>query len=209
VRRPLIVWFTFQRNNKMFFNLPSFADKPVALTFDQLDINPADYNSLPFDKIRPEYINIAAGLLLNNRLFGFTADPSHPNCVAPKKRPAHTLCPAMVFRDGRLRYALGTPGGPGQTITLTQVIEAMLDKGATLQDAISAPRWSMDLQSACVVEETMPEDIITGARESGIEMKRAGADSPFFGSAEGIELHQDGTLTGVADSRRDAAAQGA
>lgn len=150
-----------------------------------------------------------SGLLLNNRMFGFTLDESHPNYVAPKKRPAHTLCPAMVFRDGRLRYALGTPGGPGQTITLTQVIEAVLDKNASLTDAISAPRWSMDLQSACVVEESMPEHIISGSRERGIEMKRASPDSPFFGSAEGIELHEDGSLTGVADSRRDAAAQGA
>ena len=49
----------------MLFNLPSFADKPVVLTFDQLDINPADYNGLPFEKIRPEYINIAADYLLD------------------------------------------------------------------------------------------------------------------------------------------------
>jgi hypothetical protein len=48
----------------MLFNLPSFADKPVTLTFCQLNINPADYNGLPFSKIRPEYINIAADYLL-------------------------------------------------------------------------------------------------------------------------------------------------
>ncbi|MGE4240048.1 gamma-glutamyltransferase family protein [Ramlibacter sp.] len=150
-----------------------------------------------------------SGLLLNNRLFGFSVDPSHPNCVAPRKRPAHTLCPAMVLRDGRLRFALGTPGGPGQTITLSQVIEGMLHRKASLVDAIRAPRWSMDLQSACVVEPSMPEHVISGVRAQGIEMKHTGPDSPFFGSAEGIELHDDGTLTGVADNRRDAAAQGA
>jgi hypothetical protein len=49
----------------MLFNLPSFADKPVMLTFCQLNINPADYNGLPFSKIRPEYINIAADYLLD------------------------------------------------------------------------------------------------------------------------------------------------
>lgn len=48
----------------MLFNLPSFADKPVTLTFCQLNINPQDYNGLPFSKIRPEYINIAADYLL-------------------------------------------------------------------------------------------------------------------------------------------------
>ena len=49
----------------MLFNLPSFADKPVVLTFCQLDINPADYNGMSFEKIRPEYINIAADYLLD------------------------------------------------------------------------------------------------------------------------------------------------
>lgn len=48
----------------MFLNLPSFADKPVTMTFEQLNINPQDYNGLSFDKIRPEYINIAADYLL-------------------------------------------------------------------------------------------------------------------------------------------------
>ena len=48
----------------MFLNLPSFADKPVIITFEQLNIIPQDYNGLSFDKIRPEYINIAADYLL-------------------------------------------------------------------------------------------------------------------------------------------------
>jgi hypothetical protein len=49
----------------MLFNLPSFADKPVVLTFCQLGINPQDYNGWTFEKIRPEYINIAADYLLD------------------------------------------------------------------------------------------------------------------------------------------------
>lgn len=49
----------------MLFNLPSFADKPVTLTFCQLGINPQDYNGLPFSKIRPDYINRAADYLLD------------------------------------------------------------------------------------------------------------------------------------------------
>ena len=48
----------------MLFNLPSFADKPLILTFDQLDINTQDYNGLSFEKIRPNYINIAADYIL-------------------------------------------------------------------------------------------------------------------------------------------------
>ncbi len=48
----------------MLFNLPSFADKPLILTFAQIGINPTDYNGVPFSKIRPDYINRAADYML-------------------------------------------------------------------------------------------------------------------------------------------------
>lgn len=48
----------------MLFNLPSFADKPIVLTFAQIGINPQEYNGWTFDKIRPDYINRAADYML-------------------------------------------------------------------------------------------------------------------------------------------------
>jgi hypothetical protein len=44
----------------MMINFPSFADKPLVLTFAQLGINPVDY----FDMDRADYINIAADYFL-------------------------------------------------------------------------------------------------------------------------------------------------
>jgi hypothetical protein len=44
----------------MMINFPSFADKPLILTFQQLGINPVDY----FDMDRADYINIAADYFL-------------------------------------------------------------------------------------------------------------------------------------------------
>lgn len=49
----------------MLFNLPSFADKPLIITFLQLGINPAEYNGWTFDKIRADYINRAADYILD------------------------------------------------------------------------------------------------------------------------------------------------
>ena len=48
----------------MLFNLPSFADKPLILTFAQIGINPAEYNGWTFERIRPDYINRAADYIL-------------------------------------------------------------------------------------------------------------------------------------------------
>ena len=46
------------------------------------------------------------GVVLHNRGKGFVCDPDHPNCIAPRKRPMHTLVPAMVLQG---RQALTWP----------------------------------------------------------------------------------------------------
>ena len=146
----------------------------------------------------------ATGIVMNNRLLGFATDPAHPNAPAARKRPAHTLNPAMVIRDGRLRWLMGTPGGSGQTITLTQVLTHCVDDGLGLADAITAPRWSMDLKGNALVEPEAERGIIESLAALGITARDAGAQHSFFGSAECISLEPDGTLVAAADFRRDA-----
>ena len=87
-------------------------------------------------------------------------------------------------------------------------LQAVLDQRVTLEEAISTPRWSQDLASQAVVEDSMPQATVEGVRALGIALAKAQANSPFFGSAEGIERAADGSLTGVADFRRDAVAYG-
>jgi len=81
------------------------------------------------------------GILLQNRGVAFSLNPEHPNAIAPRKRPAHTLCPALVTRDGQLTALIGTMGGDGQPQTLTQVLTALLAAGKSPQEAVAAYRW--------------------------------------------------------------------
>lgn len=148
------------------------------------------------------------GVLLNNRLFGFTLERGHPNAIAPHKRPAHTLCPAMAFKDGRLRYALTTPGGPGQTLTVAQVLQALIEEHASLEEAIRAPRWTMNLAGMPLLEDSMPEHLAFDIKELGVDIGFGDPGSPYFGSVKGIALSTDGVLCGVADQRRDATVRG-
>lgn len=81
------------------------------------------------------------GIFLQNRGASFTLDPEHPNCLAPTKRPIHTLTPVLVCDQGDLYMVLGTRGGAGQPQTLTQILSAVIDYGLDVQEAVSGPRW--------------------------------------------------------------------
>jgi gamma-glutamyltranspeptidase/glutathione hydrolase len=149
----------------------------------------------------------ATGFVLNNRLMGFSVRPGDINAPAPGKRPAHTLNPGMAFDGDRLAFVLTTPGGSGQTITLTQVLSNRVDLGMPLDQAIDAPRWSMDLKGNFTLEDAFGPATIEALAARGIEARIAApAQRFFFGSAECVEVARDGTLTAAADYRREAAA---
>jgi gamma-glutamyltranspeptidase/glutathione hydrolase len=145
-----------------------------------------------------------SGVLMNDRLLGFTLEKGHPNVAAPGKRPAHTLNPVITFDKTGVRHVLLTPGGPGQTLTLTQVLQATTDHGLPLHEAVALPRWSMDLAGEVILEADMPQTVFDGLNTLGVAAARGARGSPFFGSAECVERLPGGGVVAVADHRREA-----
>jgi gamma-glutamyltranspeptidase/glutathione hydrolase len=149
----------------------------------------------------------ATGILFNNRMAGFTHLPGNLNTVAPGKRPAHTLCPVMIERDGRVRYVVASPGGLSQTVTNTQVLGRLIDDELDVAAAVEAPRWCNTASGDFLLEPELPEAFVPALAEMGHKARRA-EDSFFYGSAKAIEILRSGNFAGAGDHRREAFALG-
>jgi gamma-glutamyltranspeptidase len=153
------------------------------------------------------FLDPTTGVLFNNRMQGFTYRPGKPNSVGPGRRPAHTLCPVLVKRGGRVRYLLATPGGLSQTLTNVQVLGYLIDEGRNVAAAVEAPRWCNTRAGDVLIEGEFPQGIVAALASLGHKAKRA-EDAYFYGSAKAIEILDAGTLAGSADHRREAFALG-
>jgi gamma-glutamyltranspeptidase/glutathione hydrolase len=150
----------------------------------------------------------AGGCALQNRGVGFSLDPDHPNVVAPKKRPFHTIIPALLRRDGRTWAVMGVVGGPMQPQGQVQVISHLVDHGRDPQAALDAPRARWLGGDLMALEEGFSPAVSDALAADGWTVLDRRLPPPEAGSGQVIRLHDDGWLEGGADARRDGVAAG-
>jgi gamma-glutamyltranspeptidase len=152
------------------------------------------------------------GVLLQNRGAFFSLNPAHPNCLAPRKRPAHTLIPGMYLVDGQPRLVYGTMGGDGQPQTQAALVTRLVDRGFGAQEAVEAPRWLFgrtwgETSTALRLEGRFPHGVAESLRARGHEVVVVDEWSDLMGHAQVIRLGPDG-LVGGSDPRADGGAVG-
>ncbi len=148
------------------------------------------------------------GIIMNNRMTGFSLDPAHPNALAPRKRTMHTLNTYLAFRDGQPYIIGNTPGGDYQVQTNFQVLTGIIDFGLDPQAAIDAPRWG-DTASALLVEEEMPVATQDELRRRGHAVRPLSRTTAPMGRAQAIVLEPEtGVMIAASDGRGEGAAAG-
>ncbi len=145
------------------------------------------------------------GILLQNRGGGFVLEEGHFNCVAPRKRPAHTIIPALAYRGERPVFSFGVMGGNYQPLGHAYVLSNWLDFGMDLQEAVDAPRFSHE-DGALVVERGVPPET---RRALGSRGHRVVESEKPLGGAQCIYIDWSrDVLQAASDPRKDGCALG-
>jgi gamma-glutamyltranspeptidase/glutathione hydrolase len=153
------------------------------------------------------------GFTLQNRGHNFSLEEGHPNCIAPGKRPYHTIIPAMITRgsDNSLFAAMGMMGGFMQPQGHLQVFLAMACDLWDAQECLDMPRFCIEDGTAgggIALEKGIPSRTIAELRARGHAIQVVdGFGRALFG--RGQVIHRDnltGVLKGGSDPRADGCA---
>jgi gamma-glutamyltranspeptidase/glutathione hydrolase len=136
------------------------------------------------------------GFTLQSRGANFSLVSGHPNALAPRKRPYHTIIPAMATNaaDGTLHSVFGVMGGFMQPQGHVQVLLNMLVFGMSPQEALDAPRvcigggipeddGTVDL--TVHLEEGISADVVEQLEKKGHRVQlRTGWQRDMFGRGQ-------------------------
>ncbi|MBY0383305.1 MAG: gamma-glutamyltransferase family protein [Xanthobacteraceae bacterium] len=173
----------------------------------------ADSSGMMVSFIQSNYMGFGSGVVipewgvsLQNRGYGFTLDETSPNCVAPRKRPFHTIIPGFLTRDGAPVMSFGVMGGNIQPQGHLQTLVRMIDFNQNPQAACDAPRWRFESGLNLNAEKHMDANTADGLVKLGHKIIPLVDSYMDFGAGQFIWRMGDPAVEGytaATDSRRD------
>ena len=155
------------------------------------------------------------GILLNNEMDDFSIFAGTPNVyglvggeansVQPGKIPLSSMTPTILTKDGKVRLALGSPGGSTIITSVLQAILHVIDHDMDLASAVGAPRihqqWLPDFVR--VEGGAMSPALIETLQARGQRLKHY---QRTWGNLMAVQQNAEGLRIGVADPRGDGGA---
>jgi gamma-glutamyltranspeptidase/glutathione hydrolase len=148
-----------------------------------------------------------AGFMLHNRGALFTLEKGHPNILAPRKRPVHTIIPAFM-QKGDVRIGFGIMGGWNQAQAHAQFVANIADYGMTIQQALEAGRFTKGTFEGCDVsiEALVPDAARAELKPRGHDIRVIPQRTGTFGYGQAVMSGPGGVHFGASDPRHDGAA---
>jgi gamma-glutamyltranspeptidase/glutathione hydrolase len=158
-----------------------------------------------YDAFGSGIVPAGSGFVLHNRGGLFTLDPKSPNALAGRKRPLHTIIPAMA-QKGDTRVAFGIMGGWNQSQAHAQFIANISDFKMNIQAALEAPRFSKHSFEGCdvSVENRFNGKVRDELAAKGHKIDLRGAFSSQMGGGQAVQRDfATGVNYGASDPRKD------
>ncbi len=193
---------------------------PVALSRRETTyLCAADAQGMMVSLIQSNYTGMGSGYVIPELGFGiqnrgalFSLDPSHPNALAPGKRPFHTIIPAFLTRGGEPWIAFGLMGGDMQAQGHAQIVVDLVDFGMSIREAGDAARFHhggsseptgarMMAGGVVHLEDAIPGEAVDGLRRRGHRIEPAAPG--VFGGYQAIARDPTGVYTGATEKRKD------
>jgi gamma-glutamyltranspeptidase/glutathione hydrolase len=184
--------------------LPMHRDTVYLCTVDR-DGNACSFINSLFEGFGSGILAERSGVMLQNRGFSFRIERGHPNCIAPFKRPMHTIIPGMVTKDGEAVMPYGVMGGHFQPMGQTLFLTNHFDYGLDIQESLDLPRI-FAIKGKVEAERGVPRAVRDGLAALGhdvglIDKPHGGGQAIWIDRARGV-------LTGASDPRKDGMALG-
>ncbi len=148
-----------------------------------------------------------AGVMLQNRGYGFRLQEGHPNCIAPNKRPMHTIIPGMVVKDGEAIMPYGVMGGHFQPMGQTLFLSNHFEFGLDVQEALDCPRlFPSPAKGVVELERGIPQAAVERLERLGhccevVSKPHGGGQAVLIDRARGVRV-------AGSDPRKDGCALG-
>jgi gamma-glutamyltranspeptidase/glutathione hydrolase len=149
----------------------------------------------------------ATGFALHNRGGLFTLDETHPNALAPRKRPLHTLIPGFMQKDD-VRIGFGIMGAFNQAQAHAQFVANIVDYGFDIQQALEAGRFTKKTFAGTDVnvEALVPESVRQALAARGHRVTTIPPRTGIFGHGQAVMSDGFGVHFGASEPRHDGAA---
>jgi gamma-glutamyltranspeptidase/glutathione hydrolase len=153
------------------------------------------------------------GILLNDEMDDFTTKIGAPNmfgliqgpanAIAPRKRPLSSMTPIIVLENHKVRFVIGSPGGPRIITTVANIFLSASDGGLNIQRAVDAPRFHQQyLPDVVYVEQGFPPATLGALRSMGYTIEGGNPGDRYWSDGECIAVDpKTGMIEGGQDQR--------